>query len=261
MTLRGQSNSIGKMTDSDKSNTEVMAEEISEPTAENGSGTKMTAEEITLAVEALVFSSPQPLPSQKITAALNKVGLTAIKNAIATLNESYQADGRSFRIRQVGGGYQYYVLPEYTEYVKRLFSRERKLRLTKAALETLAIIAYKQPVSKNQIEYIRGVACDGVIGNLLEKNLVKISGRSDGVGRSLLYSATNEFLKFFGLNTFDDLPKIAEIDDLIGMMEAERQADNAEAAEGETVADLLEANALKDEKPAEPALSEQESTD
>ena len=90
---------------------------------------------------------------------------------------------------------------------------------------------------------------------------MKISGRSDGVGRSLLYSATNEFLKFFGLNTFDDLPKIAEIDDLIGMMEAESQTDNAEAAEGETVADLLEANALKDEKPVEPALSEQESTD
>ena len=226
------------MTDSDKSNKDA--------TPENGSGTNMTAEEISLAVEALVFSSPQPLPSQKITAALGKVGLTAIKKAIATLNEKYEADRRSFRIRQVGGGYQYFVLPEYTEYVKRLFSRERKLRLTKAALETLAIVAYKQPVSKNQIEYIRGVACDGVIGNLLEKNLVKIAGRAEGVGRSLLYSATDEFLKFFGLSSFDDLPKITEIDDLIGMMEAERQTDNAEAAEGETVADLLEANAPED---------------
>lgn len=128
--------------------------------------------------------------------------------------------------------------------------------MTKAALETLAIIAYKQPVSKNQIEYIRGVACDGVIGNLLEKNLVKISGRADGVGRSLLYSATDEFLRFFGLNSFEDLPKIAEIDDLIGMMEAERQTDNAEAAEGETVADLLKANELEDESPADEAPAE-----
>lgn len=178
-------------------------------------------------IEALLFSSPDPLPSEKISAALNKIGVARVKKAIAALNETYETNDSAFRIRQVGGGYQFYILPQFASYVNTFFSRPRKLRLTKAALETLAIVAYKQPVSKNQVEYIRGVASDGVIGNLLEKELIHISGRSEGVGRSLLYSATEEFLKFFGLNSFDDLPRITEIEEMIQQMESER-SDNAE---------------------------------
>ncbi len=173
-------------------------------------------------VEAMVFSSASPIQSAKLSQALGLNGIGRIKKSIATLNESYEASGRAFRIRQVAGGYQYYVLPQWSDCLKKLFTKTRKIRLTKAALETMAIVAYKQPVSKNQIEFIRGVASDGVLHNLLEKNLVRISGRAEGAGRSLLYSATDEFLKFFGLNTFDDLPRIAEIEELIQNMESER---------------------------------------
>ncbi len=173
-------------------------------------------------VEAMVFSSASPLQSAKISQALGMSGVGRIKKAIAALNESYEASDRSFRIRQVAGGYQFYVLPQWSDCLKKLFTKTRKIRLTKAALETMAIVAYKQPVSKNQIEFIRGVASDGVLHNLLEKNLIRISGRAEGAGRSLLYSATDEFLKFFGLNTFDDLPRIAEIEELIQNMESER---------------------------------------
>ncbi|MBN4076084.1 SMC-Scp complex subunit ScpB [Gemmatimonas aurantiaca] len=180
-------------------------------------------DQVAPAVEAILFASANPTPSVKLSETLGKIGVNAIKKAIAELNEKYELGNHSFRIRQIGGGYQFFVLPNYSDFVKLLYTKERKLRLTKAALETMAIVAYKQPISKNQIEYIRGVACDGVVSNLLEKSLIKISGRSDGVGRSLLYSATDEFLKFFGLNDFAELPRIAEIEEMIAEMEAERK--------------------------------------
>ncbi len=210
-------------------------------------------------VEAMIFSSASPLPSTKISQALNCGGVSRIKNAIASLNEAYEATGRAFRIRQVAGGYQYYVLPQWSDCLKKLFTKTRKIRLTKAALETMAVVAYNQPVSKNQIEFIRGVAADGVIHNLLEKNLIRISGRSEGAGRSLLYSATDEFLRFFGLNSFDDLPRIAEIEELIQQMEVER-ADKvtsaiSDEAETEVEIDDLE-TAVTDSDEATTTLTE-----
>jgi len=191
-------------------------------------------------VEAMIFSSATPLPTTKISQALNISGVARVKKAVAALNEGYEATERSFRIRQVGGGYQYYILPQWAECLKKLFTRTRKIRLTKAALETMAVVAYKQPVSKNQIEFIRGVACDGVLHNLLEKNLIKISGRSEGPGRSLLYSATDEFLKFFGLNSFDDLPRIAEIEEMIQNMEVERAESARQQDDGATESSEVE---------------------
>ncbi len=190
-------------------------------------------------VEAMIFSSASPLPSAKISQALNCGGVGRIKKAIASLNQAYETSERAFRIRQVAGGYQYYVLPQWSDCLKKLFTKTRKIRLTKAALETMAVVAYKQPVSKNQIEFVRGVASDGVLHNLLEKNLIRISGRSEGAGRSLLYSATEEFLKFFGLNSFDDLPRIAEIEELIQQMEVERAENLEKAVSAESVSDEM----------------------
>jgi segregation and condensation protein B len=141
--------------------------ESAEDSTEARAITQVDPEKVAAAVEAILFSSAEPTPSNKLSDALGKVGVAAIKKAVGALNEQYEAGGHTFRIRQVGGGYQFFVLPSYTDYVKRLYTKERKLRLTKAALETMAIIAYKQPISKNQIEYIRGVACDGVVSNLL----------------------------------------------------------------------------------------------
>lgn len=207
---------------------ETTAENLSEEVTEETSVSQIDPEKLAPALEAILFSSADPTPANKLSEALGKVGVASIKKAIGALNETYEAGGHTFRIRQVGGGYQFFVLPNYTDYVKLLYTKERKLRLTKAALETMAIIAYKQPISKNQIEYIRGVACDGVVSNLLEKSLIKISGRSESVGRPLLYSATDEFLKFFGLNAFDELPRIAEVEEMIAEMEAERRLRNPE---------------------------------
>jgi segregation and condensation protein B len=146
------------------------------------------------AVEALVLASPDPLPGRKT---------------------GYAANGSSFRIREIAGGYQFYILPEYVGFVEDMFSRHRKLRLTRAALETMAVIAYRQPTTKTDVEHIRGVASDGVLRTLLERNLITVTGRANTVGKPLQYGTTSEFLKFFGLNSLNDLPKMTEIEQLI----------------------------------------------
>ena len=133
--------------------------------------------------------------------------------------------GNAYRIREVAGGYQFYILPEYTGYVEELFTRRRKMRLTRAALETLAIVAYRQPVTKTEVEQIRGVASDGVIHNLLEKNMLAITGRASTIGKPLQYGTTDDFLKFFGLNHLEDLPKMSEIEELVAASEPKNQTE------------------------------------
>lgn len=150
----------------------------------------------------------------------NKVG-----QAVAELNNRYMAAGAAYRIRELSGGYQFYILPEFTAYVEELFTRRRKMRLTRAALETLAIVAYRQPVTRVEIEHIRGVASDGVIHNLLEKNLITIKGRARTVGKPLQYDTTDEFLKFFGLNRLEDLPRMSEIEELISAQQPQAQTE------------------------------------
>jgi segregation and condensation protein B len=162
-------------------------------------------------VEALILASPEPLPARKITEVFEEMSPARVGQAVAVLNERYQQSGACCRIRELAGGYQFYIVPEYAGYVEDLFARRRKMRLTRAALETLAIIAYRQPVTKTDIEHIRGVASDGVLHNLLEKNIIAITGRSETVGRPLQYGTTDEFLKFFGLNRLHDLPSMSEI--------------------------------------------------
>lgn len=166
-------------------------------------------------VEALILASPEPLPARKIAEQIEEMTAGQIGRAVADLNNRYFQSGASYRIRELAGGYQFYILPEYTGYVEEMFTRRRKMRLTRAALETLAIIAYKQPVTKTDIEHIRGVASDGVLHTLLEKDMVAIRGRAAGVGKPLQYGTTDEFLKFFGLASLDDLPKMKEIEELI----------------------------------------------
>jgi segregation and condensation protein B len=166
-------------------------------------------------IEALILASPEPLPARKIADMIDGLGPAQIGQAVASLNTRYMECGGSFRIREIAGGYQVYIVPEFTGYVEEMFSRRRKMRLTRAALETLAIVAYRQPVTRMDIEQIRGVASDGVIHNLIEKNMITIKGRSDTVGKPLVYGTTDEFLKFFGLNALGDLPKMSEIEELI----------------------------------------------
>jgi len=171
------------------------------------------------AVEALILASPEPLPGRKICQFIEDLTPAQVAEAVANVNSRYAASGSSFRIREIAGGYQFYILPEYVGFVEDMFSRRRKLRLTRPALETVAIIAYRQPCTKTDIEHIRGVASDGVIKTLLEKNIITVMGRADGVGKPLQYGTTSEFLKFFGLNSLNDLPRMTEIEQLISASE------------------------------------------
>ncbi|UCG60711.1 MAG: SMC-Scp complex subunit ScpB [Candidatus Zixiibacteriota bacterium] len=182
-------------------------------------------------VEALVLASPEPLPARKIAEMIEGMSPSGVSQAVAGLNTRYMESGSSFRIREIAGGYQVYIVPEFTGYVQEMFSRRRKMRLTRAALETLAIITYRQPVTRIEIEQIRGVASDAVIHNLLEKNMITIKGRAETVGKPLQYGTTDEFLKFFGLNSLEDLPRMSEIEELIA---SESESDTEDLGFGET---------------------------
>ncbi len=166
-------------------------------------------------VEGLILASPEPLPAKKIADLLDDMTPGQVGKAVAELNNKYHDTGAAMRIREIAGGFQYYILPEVAGYVDEMFTRRRKMRLTRAALETLAIVAYRQPVTKSEIEHVRGVASDGVLHNLLEKEMVTIKGRAETVGKPLQYGTTDEFLKFFGLNSLNDMPKMSEIEELL----------------------------------------------
>jgi len=159
------------------------------------------------AMEALLFSTHHPLTAGRLAELLELESTKAIRRAIKELNEQYVESDRSFRVEQVAGGYQLLTLPEFGDDLKRLHQKEIDAKLTKPALETLAIIAYKQPILRADIEAIRGVACGETIRSLMEKHLVKIAGRAEEPGRPILYGTTKRFLELFGLNSLKDLPQ------------------------------------------------------
>jgi segregation and condensation protein B len=158
-------------------------------------------------LEALLFGTHHPLTAGRLAEMLDLDSTKPIRRAIKQLNEAYESSGRSFRVEQVAGGYQLLTLPEHGELLKKLHQREIDAKLTKAALETLAIIAYKQPILRADIEAIRGVQCGETIRSLMEKHLVKIAGRAEEPGRPILYGTTKRFLELFGLNSIKDLPQ------------------------------------------------------
>jgi segregation and condensation protein B len=158
-------------------------------------------------LEALLLSTHHPLTAGKLAELLDIGATKPIRGAIKQLNEQYESTGRAFRLEQVAGGYQLLTLPEYGDTLKKFHQREIDAKLTKAALETLAIIAYKQPILRADVEAIRGVACGETIRSLMEKHLVKIAGRAEVPGRPILYGTTKRFLELFGLNSLKDLPQ------------------------------------------------------
>jgi len=186
----------------------------------------MTDEQfLTTKIEALIMASPEPLPVRRLTSVLENLTPSRAARSVADLNTAYAASGSSFRIREIAGGYQFYILPEYEGVVESLFARRRQSRLSRAALETVAVVAYRQPTTKTDIEHIRGVASDGVLHTLLEKGVIRISGRANSVGKPLQYSTTDEFLKYFGLARIEDLPKMSEIEEMIAAEEPRRQTE------------------------------------
>ena len=158
-------------------------------------------------LEALLFSTHHPLTAGRLAELLELESTKPIRRAIKDLNEQYITTDRSFRIEQVAGGYQMLTMPEFGDVLKSLHQKEIDAKLTKAALESLAIIAYKQPILRADIEAIRGVACGETIRSLMEKHLVKIAGRAEEPGRPILYGTTKRFLELFGLNSLKELPQ------------------------------------------------------
>jgi segregation and condensation protein B len=166
-------------------------------------------------LESLLFSSETPLTIPRIREIIPELKPKEIEQAVQMMNEQYQKSGRTFEIKEIAGGFQFFTLPEYADYVEKLFQTKQKSRLTQKALETVAIIAYKQPLTKHEIEEIRGVNVDGVVKTLLSRNLITISGRAKAPGSPFLYVTTKKFLDYFGLKNLEDLPKLKEIDELI----------------------------------------------
>ncbi|CAN5606822.1 hypothetical protein BH09PLA1_BH09PLA1_15710 [soil metagenome] len=158
-------------------------------------------------LEALLFSTHHPLTAGRLAELLDLETTKLIRAAIKSLNEQYDSGNRAFRIEQVAGGYQLLTLPTFGDLLKNFHQKEGDAKLTKAALETLAIIAYKQPILRADIEAIRGVACGETIRSLMEKHLVKIAGRAEEPGRPILYGTTKRFLELFGLNSLKELPQ------------------------------------------------------
>lgn len=172
-------------------------------------------------VEALIFASDKPLTSLEITELVNnmdlmdkKITLDKVETTLEAIVEKYSADFYPFEVKQIGGGWQFLTRKEFHTTVAQLNHDKYLKRLSAASLETLAIIAYKQPITKGEIESIRGVNCDYTVQKLLEKELIIISGRNEKqAGQPLLYSTSRNFMDYFGINSADDLPKIKEVSD------------------------------------------------
>ncbi len=176
----------------------------------------------TTVIESLIFSSDEPISSVEIARAIQgidgeeiNIPTEEIEAAVDQLNQHYIQQNISFRIIKVANGYLFATSPDTAKYIGYLSSEKSKRRLSQAALETLAIIAYKQPITKPELESIRGVNSDYIISTLLEKNLITIKGRAESIGRPLLYGTTDQFLIYFGLNKLSDLPKPREIEDIM----------------------------------------------
>lgn len=172
--------------------------------------------------EAIIFASSEPVRVRDLAQIVAEVTGDAapsereLEDAIASLSERYEAANHGIRIRQWGGGYRIATSADLSPYLKAYFDPERTMRLTRSLMETLAILAYKQPVTKPEVDFVRGVDSDYAIRRLLEIGLVDVVGRSDSVGRPLLYGTTPRFLEQFGLNSLEDLPKLREIEELLG---------------------------------------------
>jgi segregation and condensation protein B len=173
------------------------------------------------AVEALLFSSDQPLTLALLAEALDSPA-ERVSEALVELGAEYKARESGVELREMAGGWIVTTTAEQHEWVARMLHGKRKLRLSRAALETLAIIAYKQPVTKSEIEAIRGVDSSGTLATLLERSLVTIKGRSTVVGRPLLYGSTGDFLNYFGLKDLTELPRPEELRALVAAREPEQ---------------------------------------
>jgi segregation and condensation protein B len=213
----------------------------SNPTAEELP--RAPSAEIKAIVEALIFASPEPLTLKQLLKLLEAEPREDVQAALEELKRDYDRPG-GLQLVEVAGGYQIVTRPDLHEWVRRLFHERTTQKLTVQALETLAVIAYRQPVTALEIGEIRGVNTSGVLNTLLERGLIKIAGRKQVVGRPFMYATTREFLIRFGLNDVNDLPKVEDMAEALGLeapilVERQPAEDQLPAEEPETDADAL----------------------
>lgn len=179
---------------------------------------------------ALLFASEEPLSLKKVMAILEDVPLAEVKAAVSGLEARIAQDYPSIVVERVAGGLQLATSVAYADYIARLYSGKRKQRLSKAAMEAMAVIAYKQPITRVEIETIRGVGCGGVITTLMERSLIRIVGKAKVLGAPFLYGTTPEFLEYLGLNSLKDLPSMDELEALLEHEEETREQGGPETS-------------------------------
>jgi segregation and condensation protein B len=164
-------------------------------------------EHVKRVIEALLFSSARPIGASRLAELSGAADGNQARRIVGELREEYDAARRAFAVEELAGGFQLLTRAEFAPYVSRLHSRQQQETLSKAALETLAIVAYRQPITRAQVEDIRGVQCGHMLRSLVEKRLVRVTGKSEELGRPLLYGTTKQFLEAFGLKSLKDLPR------------------------------------------------------
>ncbi|OGR66892.1 MAG: SMC-Scp complex subunit ScpB, partial [Elusimicrobia bacterium GWC2_61_19] len=164
--------------------------------------------ELKKVIETLLFITDAPLPVSRISQLCEIKNKERLEGLLADLRKTYDDEGRTLQVMQVAGGWQLATRPEYGLWVRKLYQNKMTVRLTQAALETLCIIAYKQPLTRAEVEAIRGVEVIGPLETLTQRKLITVVGRRESIGRPILYGTTSEFLRQFGLNSLDDMPKL-----------------------------------------------------
>jgi segregation and condensation protein B len=198
-------------------------------------------------IESLLFAAGEPVSLNRLAAVLDSVPKAEIQNALGALGSQYAQGGRGLTVEEVAGGYQLRTRKEFAPQIRKLLAGKPP-RLSRSLLETLAIVAYRQPVTRPEIEQVRGVDCGGVLETLLERRLIKISGRKEAPGRPMLYETTSEFLEVFGLKDLDSLPDLKEF------QEIQRSQEEAESQGIETVTEMRDIAAALEAEGAEAAL-------
>ncbi len=185
----------------------------------------MVSTELKNIVESIIFASEEEINSKQIKDIIDRsglrIGVAEVDEAVNVLNDEYKTGNKSFEILKIAGGFSFATKKEYGRFIGKLIEDKQRKKLSPSALETLAIIAYKQPITRSEMEFIRGVNVDYIVNSLLEKDLITINGRADAPGRPILYGTTKTFLKVLGLNSLDDLPKLKEINEILKNQEIE----------------------------------------
>ena len=216
-------------------------------------------------IESIIFASDEVVTTKNIKDILDvfkiESSMNEIENIILELNRSYDENDNAFEIIKISAGYQFATKKKYAQFIGKLYSDIQKKKLSQSAIETLSIIAYKQPITRSEIEFIRGVNVDYIVNSLLERDLITIKGRADGPGRPILYGTTHNFLKVLGLNVLEDLPKLKEINDILknekveGISEADIDLFNS--VNIPDTKDIVVEENVAEIKPLEPGTDEQ----